>query len=264
MRRPRLRRRGPAEERDDDLGAMTLVEHLTELRSRLLRSLLAVVVGGIGVWFAYPLFIEALRELLLQGCPDDVQCSVIQQSPIQGLSTRLTVSGYGGLAVALPVLLWQVWRFVTPGLYRRERRLAAPFVLASYMLFLGGVALAWLVLPKGLAFLAGFGAGTDQLYSVNEYTGFVVKTAIGFGIGFEFPVLLVFLQLVGVIDHRKLNSWRPYAAVVIVLLAAVITPGGDFFSLVALSVPMYVLYEASIVIGWVIARRRRRRAAEVS
>jgi len=243
---------------------MTLVEHLAELRSRLLLSIAAVAVGAVVVWFAYPLFIGELRDLLLQSCPDDVQCAVIQQSPIQGLSTRLTVSGYGGLAVALPVLLWQVWRFVTPGLYRRERRLAAPFVLASYVLFLSGAALAWLVLPKGLAFLAGFGAGTDQLYSVNEYTGFVVKTAIGFGIGFEFPVLLVFLQLVGVVDHRRLGGWRHYAVVLIVLLAAVITPGGDVFSLLALSIPMYVLYEVSLLIGWAMARRRHRRALDGS
>ncbi len=243
---------------------MTLMEHLSELRSRIVKSVAAVAVFAIVMWFLYPTFIEELRALLLQGCPNDVQCSVIQNNPIQGLSTRITVSTYGGIGLALPVLLWQLWRFITPGLYRRERRLAAPFVLCSYVLFLVGVALAWVVLPKGLQFLASFGGSLDQLYSVNEYTAFVVKTAVGFGMGFQFPVLLVFLQLIGLITYKQLNAWRRYAIVVVVVLAAVITPGGDLFSLFALAIPMYLLYEVSVLIGWIMARRKRKRAAKAA
>lgn len=243
----------------EELDSMTLMEHLKELRSRLIRSALAVGIGGLVMWFLYPHGVETLQSLLASSCPDGADCRTIATSPIQGLSTRLTVSAYGGIALALPFLLWQLWQFITPGLYRRERRMAAPFVISSFVLFLLGVGIAWLTLPKAIYFLASFGGDVDQYYAVNEYTSFVVKTAVGFGIGFEFPVLLVFLQLIGLLSYRQLFRWRRHAIVVIVVGAAVITPGGDLFSLFALSIPMYVLYEASIVFGWVRERRLRRR-----
>lgn len=243
----------------DELGSMSLMDHLRELRTRIIRSVLAIMAMAIGVWFAYPYGIDVLRDLLLTSCPDQADCRIISTGPIKALSTRMTVSAYGGVGLALPLLLWQLWQFVTPGLYKREKRLAAPFVLCSFVLFLVGVALAWLTLPKAIYFLAQLGGDVDQYYAVNEYTTFVVKTAVGFGIGFQFPMLLVFLQLVGVLNHHHLGRYRRHAAVGIVVGAALITPGGDVFSLVALSIPMYILYEGSILFGFVLQRRRRRR-----
>lgn len=244
----------------DELGSMSLMEHLRELRTRIIRSVLAVMAMAIVVWFVYPYAIEVLRDLLNGSCPKNADCRIISTGPIRALSTRMTVSAYGGVGLALPLLLWQLWQFVTPGLYKREKRLAAPFVLCSFALFLIGVALAWLTLPKAIYFLAQLGGDVDQYYNVNEYTTFVVKTAVGFGIGFQFPMLLVFLQLVGIVNHHQLGHYRRHAAVGIVVGAALITPGGDVFSLVALSIPMYILYEGSIVFGFVRQRRHRRRA----
>lgn len=244
----------------EELSSMTLMEHLRELRSRIIKSILSVILMAIVVWFVYPYLVDTLRNLLEDSCPEGAACTVMASSPVQALSTRMTASVYGGVGLALPLLLWQLWQFITPGLYKKERRMAAPFVISSFILFLLGVGLAWLTLPKAIYFLAEFGGDVDQFYAVNAYTSFVVKTAVGFGIGFQFPVLLVFLQLVGVINHRQLSKWRRYAIVVIVVGVAIITPGGDLFSLVALSVPMYVLYEASIIFGWARALRRRRRA----
>jgi sec-independent protein translocase protein TatC len=189
---------------------------------------------------------------------------VIQTNPVQGLGTRMTVSAYGGIGLALPFILWQLWQFITPGLYKRERRLAAPFVISSFVLFLLGTALAWLTLPKALYFLAQFGGDIDQLYAVDQYTSFVVKTAVGFGIGFQFPVLLVFLQLIGMITPQQLGKWRRFSIVFIVVIDAVITPGGDLFSLFALAIPMYFLYEAAIIIGKVMQRRKRKRAVQAA
>jgi sec-independent protein translocase protein TatC len=243
---------------------MTLMEHLRELRSRIIRSLLAVVACALVVWFLYPHGVHTLRELLESSCPDGAECRVMATSPVQALSTRMTVSAYGGIALALPFLLWQLWQFITPGLYQRERRLAAPFVVSSFVLFLLGVFIAWLTLPKAIYFLAELGGDVDQFYAVDQYTAFVVKTAVGFGLGFQFPVLLVFLQLIGLLTYRQLFKWRRYAIVVIVVGAALITPGGDMFSLVALAVPMYLLYEASIIFGWLRERRRRRRRARTA
>lgn len=246
----------------EELASMTLMEHLRELRTRIIKSVLAVVVMGLVVWFVYPHGVDVLRDLLERSCPADAECRVMATSPVQALATRMTVSAYGGIGLALPLLLWQLWQFITPGLYKKERRLAAPFVVSSFVLFLLGVALAWFTLPKAIYFLAEFGGDIDQFYAVNEYTAFVVKTAVGFGIGFQFPVLLVFLQLIGLIDHRQLVRWRRYALVVIVVGVAIITPGGDLFSLFALAIPMYLLYEASIIFGWVRTVRRKRRAAK--
>lgn len=239
---------------------MTLIEHLKELRSRIIWSAVAVGVAGVVMWFVYPAGIHTLRDLLEASCPADAECRVMATSPTQSLATRLTVSLYGGIGLALPFILFQVWQFITPGLYKKERRLAAPFVISSFLLFLVGVFIAWLTLPKALYFLAELGGDVDQFYAVDQYTTFVVKTAVGFGLGFQFPVLLVFLQLIGLITYQQLNGWRRYAGLGIIVLAAVITPGGDLFSLFALAVPMYVLYEVAIVIGYVRERRRRRRA----
>jgi sec-independent protein translocase protein TatC len=246
---------------DEHLDAMTLMEHLRELRTRIIRSVIAVVVAAVAMWFVYPYIVDVLAKLLEQSCPSGAECRVMATNPIQSLSTRMTVSAYGGIGLALPVLLWQVWQFVTPGLYRKERRLAAPFVVSSFVLFLLGAALAWATLPKAIYFLARLGGDVDQFYAVNEYTAFVVKTAVGFGIGFQFPVLLVFLQIIGLVTYSQLAGWRRHALVVIIVGAAVITPGGDMFSLVALAVPMYLLFEVSIIIGWVRSRRRRRDGA---
>jgi sec-independent protein translocase protein TatC len=243
---------------------MTLIEHLTELRSRLIKSTAAVVAAAVGVFFLYPRFITTLQHLLETSCPSGAACRVIATSPIQGLSTRMTVSAYGGIGLALPLILWQLWQFITPGLYKREKRLAAPFVISSFLLFLMGTALAWITLPKALYFLAQFSGNIDQFYAVDQYTSFVVKTAVGFGIGFQFPVLLVFLQLVGMITPQQLSKWRRFSIVFIVVVDAVITPGGDLFSLFALAIPMYFLYEASIIIGKVMARRRRKRAVSAA
>ncbi len=243
----------------NELESMTLMEHLRELRSRIIHAAVAVAVAALVMWFLYPYIVDLLVDMLESSCPASAQCRVMATNPIAALSTRLTVSAYGGVGLALPYLLRQLWQFITPGLYSKERRLAAPFVISSYVLFLLGGALAWLTLPKAIYFLARLGGDVDQFYAVNEYATFVVKTAVGFGLGFQFPVLLVFLQLVGILDYHQLTRWRRHAFVVIVVGAAVITPGGDLFSLVALAVPMYFLYEASIIFGWVRGRRARRR-----
>lgn len=244
----------------EELSSMTLMEHLRELRSRIIRSVLAVVAMAIVVWFLYPHMVDTLRSLLERSCPSSAECRVMATSPMQALSTRMTVCAYGGVGLALPFLLWQLWGFITPGLYKKERRMAGPFVISSFVLFLLGAGVAWITLPKAIYFLAQLGGNIDQFYSVNEYTSFVVKTAVGFGIGFQFPMLLVFMQLVGMITYRQLSRWRRHAFVGIIVAAAVITPGGDMFSLVALAAPMYLLYEGSIIFGWVRDVRRRRKA----
>ena len=254
---------------------MTLMEHLVELRSRLIKSVLAVVVGAVVCWILYPQILDLLVQPYCDVVPEEAVdeeaarqnlfggCELLVLDPLEPFSVRLTVAGYGGLALAIPVVLWQVWRFVQPGLYRSERRHAIAFTVVGALLFALGAGLAYWSIPRALKFLSTIG-GEDLVtgFSPAKYLSFVIKMMAAFGIGFEFPILLVFLQMAGIIHYRQLIRGRRFAIVGIVALVAVITPSGDPFTLMVLSVPMYLFYEAAIVIGWIRARRERRQAAE--
>jgi sec-independent protein translocase protein TatC len=238
---------------------MTIVEHLNELRSRLIKCIVAIALGGVVVWIFYDQILDFLLQPLKDVNPD---FNVIVTDPLQGLATRLKVSGYGGIALASPVLLWQVWRFITPGLYPRERRYAVPFVLSGVVLFVMGAALAYWTLPRALSFLISIGGQeVDPLFAVDKYVQLIAYMMLAFGAGFEFPIVLIFLQLAGVLTADRLASWRRWAIILIVVLVAVITPSGDPISLTVLAVPMYIFYEISIIIGRLIKRRRERAAA---
>lgn len=240
---------------------MTLTEHLGELRSRIIRSLLAVGVGVIGVLAFYDPVLAFLRQPYDNLCerrPDLVtNCDLYSLGPLDGFSARMRIALYGGLILALPVVLWQIWRFIVPALHDRERRYAIPFIASSVVLFVVGGALAYLTLDKGLEFLVGWsGSDVEQAFQITKYVSLVALMIAAFGVGFEFPVLLVFLQLAGVVRPRQLiEGWR-VAIVVIVGLAAVITPSGDPVTLVALSVPLVFLYFVAIGLGHLLVRRR--------
>jgi sec-independent protein translocase protein TatC len=249
----------PSDADDDPLaaGRMTLMDHLRELRNRLIKCVAAVVAGTVIVWILYPQIYEILVRPLCQVEPES--CRLALRDPLEGFTIRLRVSGYGGVALAMPVILWQFWKFITPGLYPNEKRYAVPFVASSLMLFVMGAALAYFALARALDFLIRISGDVEVLFSPEPYIRLITYMMLAFGIGFLFPVLLVFLQLLGVLDVATLRKYRRIALVGILILVAVITPSGDPYTLMMLSVPMYVFYEVSILIG---AMLRRRRAAD--
>ena len=240
---------------------MTLIEHLGELRVRIIRSALAVAIGMVFVVAFYDQILEFLKQPYVDLCESkpaafcDPELSTF--TPTEGLSTRLRVGMYGGIILALPVLLWQIWRFVVPALDAKEKRYAIPFVTSSLVLFAAGGALAYLTVDRALEFLISWaGEDVEQIFSVSSYISLIGLMIFAFGAGFLLPVLLVFLQLVGAVTpQRLLGSWR-YAIVGIFVLAAVITPSGDPITLMMLGLPMLVLYFVAILIGWLIVRRR--------
>jgi sec-independent protein translocase protein TatC len=250
---------GP-EQIDGHGGQMTLMDHLAELRSRLIKSIVAILAGAVVAWILYPEILDVLVRPLCDIVPPD-ECRLVLTDPVQGLSTRMRVAGYGGVALAMPVILWQLWRFVTPGLYAREKRLAIPFVGSALLLFFLGAGLAYWTLPRALEFLIIVGGDLEPFFTPDKYIQLVTYMMLAFGIGFEFPILLIFLQMAGILSTEQLRSWRRYAIVGIVVMVAVITPSGDPISLAALSVPMYLFYEASILIGGIIVGRRRKAEA---
>lgn len=226
---------------------MTLVEHLTELRRRIIISVVAVFIGGVVAYVLYPYIFRFLADPYVRATH---QKKFLVLDPLEGFATRLKVSGYGGMVLAAPVLLWQFWRFITPGLHRNEKRYAIPFVVASCVLFAIGAAVAYLVLTPGLQFLAHIGgANLQNTYSPGKYLNLLLLMAIAFGVAFEFPVVLVALEAAGVLSSARLRSWRRQAIVGCVAFAAIITPSQDPFSFFGMAIPMYVFYEASILIG---------------
>ena len=169
--------------------------------------------------------------------------------------TRLKIATYGGIVLAVPVWMWQLWRFITPGLHKHEKRYAVPFVLASVVLFAVGVVVALLTLPAALGWLLGVGGQeVKPLLTADKYISLVSLMMVAFGISFEFPVVLVFLLIARVLKTAQLIRWRRWAIVLIVTFAAVITPSQDPYSLFFMAIPMYLFYEASIIVGKVLKR----------
>jgi sec-independent protein translocase protein TatC len=230
---------------------MPLVAHLGELRRRLVISLLALTGGAVVAFIFYNHILDLLLEPYCNLPRDPNQpCSLFISDPLEGFTTRLKVSTWTGFLVGSPVIFYQIWRFITPGLHPNEKRYAVPFVISSIVLFTFGVLLAWITFPRALDFLVAVGGpNLTTIFSPTKYLRLVLLMFFAFGVAFEFPVLLVFLQLAGVLSSARLSSWRRPAIVLIVLGAAVITPSQDPWSLLAMSLPMYIFYEGSIIIG---------------
>jgi sec-independent protein translocase protein TatC len=232
--------------------AMTLGEHLAELRRRLIVAVLAFTAASV---LTFVLYDHLLHFLQSPYCHVTSHCKLYVTGPLDGLSLRVKLAAYGGLFLSSPVLLWELWRFVTPGLHAGEKRYAVPFVACSLVLFASGVVLAYFTFPHALTFLAHIGGPTlQQIYDPNRYLGLIVALMAVFGITFEFPVILVSLELAGVLTPARLAAWRRWSIVLIVVVAALITPSGDPFSMLALAVPLYAFYELSILLGRVLRR----------
>jgi sec-independent protein translocase protein TatC len=255
------RRRPPDAQGEQPPGSMTLVEHLEELRSRIIVVLYAVGVGALFGWFLY----EPFKDLATGPYCDWVGtqppgqyplgCNLVFNGLLDAMFVKIKIVGFLGLTIALPVILWELWSFIVPGLTYREKRWAIPFIASSVVLFLAGATVAFVTLPKALAFLLGFaGEGVVPLITFDRYLGFVVLVSLAFGVSFLFPVLLVFLELVGVVSTAALRRVRRYAILVIAIFAAVITPSSDPYTMMALMIPMYVFYEASIIIGRILKK----------
>ena len=251
--------------------SMTLGEHLGELRRRVILCVIAFVIAATIAVIAYePILHFLLRPL----CSVDAttthhtakgassllvasngSCNLFVTSPLDGLSLRVKIALFGGLVLASPIILFQIWRFVTPGLKASERRYAIPFVVSAFVLFLLGAATAYITLPHALGWLKSVGGPNLQaIYDPIPYLGLILLMMTIFGLTFEFPVVLVSLELAHVVTPaRLLRSWR-WAVIIIVVVAAVFTPSSDPFSMFALAIPLTFFYFLSIGIGKLLGR----------
>lgn len=233
---------------------MSIVEHLGEFRRRFMICIIAIVIAGIFCFIISPAIIRFLVRFYRDAIDDpDKQLQFL--GPLDAFAIRLKIATYGGIVLALPVWLYQFWRFITPGLNPKERRYAVPFVAASMVLFAFGAVVALYTLAPALNFLLSIG-GSDLRpdLTADKYISLVSLMIVAFGIGFEFPVVLTFLLLARVITTAQLRKWRRWAVIGIVTFAAVITPSQDPYSLLAMAGPMYLFYEATILLGRILKR----------
>jgi sec-independent protein translocase protein TatC len=238
---------------------LTLFEHLDELRKRLFICLIAATVGvpiaALFNGFMFDILLHPLRTV--PNLPESAT-RITTFSPAEPFMVSLKVWVVGGLILAAPVLIYELWAFMAPAFTAGEKKYFYPIVFATTALFFGGVAMAYfLVLPKGLQFLLTFSAGYFNVQlRASDYFTFMALFILAFGVVFELPVVLVLLAKVGVIDDKFLRKNRRWAIVILALAAAIITPSQDAFSMLAMFIPLYVLYEVSIVIARFVQPKR--------
>lgn len=237
---------------------LSFLEHLRELRKRLVRALLGVAAGmAIVGGFVEPIF-HWLMQPVLASLPEK-QRALYYTSYIEPLMVYLKVAAYGGIFVAAPWVLWQLWLFVAPGLYKREKRMAIPFLFFGTLLFYTGAAFCWfLVMPAAFPAMAAIAsdASLAPVLTMSEQLSLVLAMLLGFGIVFEVPVIVAFLSMVGLVSWRTLAKYRRHAIVVNVALAALITPTGDPFNLALMAVPMIVFYEIGIILARILGKKK--------
>jgi sec-independent protein translocase protein TatC len=223
-------------------GAMSLTGHLAELRNRILWSVLAIAIGGsLGFAWGGPI-IELLRSAL----PADVK--LIQLELGDGFAIRIQIAFVVGVILAMPVILWHVWRFIAPGLTAGERRAVLPWIPMALAFFALGVGIAYVILPFATQFLLQFvPEGVDKTINIRSYFDFMSTLFLAFGVLMEFPILLVGLSRVGIVTSDRLRRSRRVVVLAIAIFAAVATPGGDLVSPTVLGVTLYVLFEGTIV-----------------
>jgi sec-independent protein translocase protein TatC len=238
-------------------ATMPLTAHLEELRWRVVKAMTGVMIAFVGCYFFSEQVFEVLTQPLL--ALGDTRLQLIGTGVTEAFFTRLKVSFIAAIFVASPVIFFQAWRFIEPGLVDQERRLAIPFVLAATFFFVSGAVFCYvLVFPVGFRFFLEEYAniGVAPQLRISEYLSFASRMLLAFGITFEMPVVTFFLARVGMVDHRMLIGWFRYAIVVVFVVAAVLTPGPDIASQMLMAAPLLVLYVLSIGVAFVFARRR--------
>jgi sec-independent protein translocase protein TatC len=237
----------------DEHGKMSFFDHLTELRTRIVWSL---VPAGIGLLISLYFTTTVMRFL-----SSHLKTELVFTTPTEAFWTYMKVAMIMGLFIAMPIILWNVWAFVAPGLHKHERKYAAPFVIIGSLLFIGGGAFAMLVVvPFAISFLVSFGQdqGLKPMITISSYIDFILKFTLAFGVVFEMPVVITLLSMLGVVTPQFLSKNRKYAILINFVIAAILTPTPDIVNQSLMAGPLIILYEVGIICSRVVARKKAR------
>ena len=243
-----------------DDGKMSFLEHLGELRTRIVWSLIPTIVGLLVAFrFSDKMLLYMRRPL------DKVGVQLVALTPTEAFWTSMKISMVAGVVMAMPIILWQVWAFIAPGLHKHERRFALPFVIIGSLLFLIGAVFAQIVvIPFALQFLLNFGKdqGITPMISVSSHVDFIIKFTLAFGLVFELPLALTMLSRIGIVTPQFLSKNRKYAILINFIIAAVLTPTPDVVNQTLMAGPLIILYEVGIISARIFGKRKPRALAE--
>lgn len=236
-------------------ASQTLIEHLGELRYRLVRCAWGVVLGIVVCYNFTQQIFDLMRAPIEPYLPAG---GLVFTGPMDKFMAHLKIAFFGGVILSLPWIIYQIWKFVSPGLYRKEKRVAVSFVASGTLLFVMGVAFTYFVVfPMAFQFLMTYGGDVDKpMITIDQYMGFVTTTAFMFGLSFELPLVIVTLALLGIVDQAFLRRNRKYAVMTIAVISGILTPP-DLLSMLMMLFPMWGLLEASILIVGIFERRKK-------
>jgi sec-independent protein translocase protein TatC len=250
-----------------DNAEMPFLDHLEELRWRIIWSLVAVVLGVAAAFIVLQQF-DIFKFLERPILPYLNGNKLKYTHPADPFSVLISASFTIGIVIALPVILYQVWAFLAPALYKHEKRVVLPVIFGAIVLFVSGVALSfYVVLPLAIGWLMKIAANTDALepmITYREYFSFAVNMSLAFGLCFELPIVILLLATLGIVTPEFLRRYRRHALVLCVVAGALLSPGDLVWTTVLLAAPLYLLYELSVVLAVIVYRRRRKREAQLA
>ena len=252
------------EKNKDSLPAMGFLEHLEELRRRIIFSIIAMAVGFFACWgYAEKIYEVMQRPIMVALKHNGMAEKLVYLNPTEPFNMYLKVAFLAGLFLTSPFVLYQVWAFISPGLYRNEKRYVVPFMVSTVGLFIAGGYFGYkLVYPQALEFLIGYGKQFQPMITIGEYTDLFLTIIIGMGVIFEMPILVFFLALMGIVTAGWMWRNLRYSILVIFIIAAILTPTTDILNMCIFAAPMVALYVFSIAIAWMVHPKQRRARME--
>jgi len=246
---------------EEPAGSMTFFEHLSELRKRIVNSLISIAIGAAIGWFVAPHFVNWIVKPMTDALKQaHLEPKLVYSHPAGYLNLLITLSIYLGIVIASPWILFQIWLFVAPALYKHERSAITGFLFSTVFLFLAGIAFGYFIsLPYVLRFLISFQGPVVPLINVDEYFDLILMVLLGLGLVFELPVLIFFLSLFGIVTPKFLMRNFRYAILIIAILAAILTPTPDATTMLVFMAVLVALYFVGVGVSWVVVRRRERR-----
>src|ERR1700689_2557915 len=252
------------EAQSESLPAMGFLDHLEELRKRIVYSIIAVAVGFCACWWKVEAIYEVMQRPIKKALKDNgMSEKLVYLNPTEPFNLYLKIAALAGLFLTSPFVLYQVWMFISPGLYRNEKRYVVPFMVSTIALFTTGGYFGYkVVYPQALGFLVHFGRQFQPMITIGEYTSLFLSIVLGMGLIFEMPILIFFLALMGIVSAGFMWKNFRYAILLIFIVAAIVTPTPDIMSMCIFAAPMLALYAFSIGIAWLVHPKQRRARKE--